>query len=236
MDTELSAIRQRRAIRELEPVTISEATRQAILEAAALAPSSFNLQPYKFYWVESREKLERVALYCLGQKQAKTASALVVAVADLTSWRATLSAQLDWMKQNRFSADKIAEYERKTRKWRWFFLQGWFSVFGAMKCMALRLLSLRKIVESLPCSHRGMLGWATKGTALACENLMIAAEVLGLNTCPMEGFDGRRLKKFLELSPRKQEIVMVIAIGKKALAHEPQPRWRRPLEATVTVL
>jgi len=30
---------------------------------------------------------------------------------------------------------------------------------------------------------------------------MIAAEALGLNTCPMEGFDGRRLSKFLHSTP-----------------------------------
>jgi nitroreductase len=65
---------------------------------------------------------------------------------------------------------------------------------------------------------------------------MIAAEALGLNTCPMEGFDARRLSRFLGLSPRLHEIVMVIAIGKKSVAHVDQPQWRRPLEATVTVL
>jgi nitroreductase len=71
---------------------------------------------------------------------------------------------------------------------------------------------------------------------LACENLMIAAEALRLNTCPMEGFDGRGLSKFLELSSRYHEIVMVIAIGKKSNADVVEPRWRRPLDATVTVL
>jgi hypothetical protein len=29
---------------------------------------------------------------------------------------------------------------------------------------------------------------------------------------------------------------MVIAIGKKSTAHVDQPQWRRPLEATVTIL
>jgi nitroreductase len=65
---------------------------------------------------------------------------------------------------------------------------------------------------------------------------MIAAEALGLNTCPMEGFDGRRLSKFLGLSPKCHEIVMVIAVGKKSPHHVDQPQWRRPLEETVTIL
>ncbi len=70
----------------------------------------------------------------------------------------------------------------------------------------------------------------------ACENLMIAAEALGLNTCPLEGFDALRLSKFLGLSARAHDIVMVIAIGKKSPAHVDQPQWRRALEATVTIL
>lgn len=41
-------------------------------------------------------------------------------------------------------------------------------------------------------SHQDLFKWATKNTALACENLMIAAEAVGLNTCPMEGFETRR--------------------------------------------
>jgi len=65
---------------------------------------------------------------------------------------------------------------------------------------------------------------------------MIAAEALGLNTCPMEGFDGRRLSRFLGLSTRYHEIVMVIAIGKKSSAYVESLQWRRPLDATVTVL
>ena len=53
---------------------------------------------------------------------------------------------------------------------------------------------------------------------------------------PMEGFDGRRLSRFLGLSTRYHEIVMVIAIGKKSPAYAEPPQWRRPLDATVTVL
>ncbi len=65
---------------------------------------------------------------------------------------------------------------------------------------------------------------------------MIAAEALGFHTCPMEGFDGVRLAKFLGLSRRTQEIVMVIAIGTKSAKHVDRPQWRRPLEETVTIL
>jgi hypothetical protein len=58
----------------------------------------------------------------------------------------------------------------------------------------------------------------------------------GAEYLPMEGFDGRRLSKFLGLSARYHEIVLVIAIGKKSSRHVDQPQWRRSLHATVQVL
>lgn len=143
------------------------------------------MQPYRFYWVGSTAKKAAVAKLCLGQMPAETASALVVAVADIGSMRATSRGQVEWMRRGEFSEAKIRDYER---------------------------------------------------TAKSCENLMIAAEALGINTCPMEGFDGRRLSKYLGLSPQYHEIVMVIAMGKKSRSYVDPPQWRRPLDATVTVL
>jgi nitroreductase len=172
----------------------------------------------------------------MGQSPAQTASALIIAVADIGSWRSTAQAHLQWVRQSGFSHQKVSEYERKAKFGKWFFIQGWFGVLGMLKWIALRTLNLRRIIGMPPVSRNGLFKWATKSTSLACENLMIAAEALGLNTCPMEGFDGRRLSKFLGLQSRYHEIVMVIAIGKKSGGYEAEPQWRRPLDLTVTFL
>lgn len=232
----LHAIFQRRAIRAFDHVEIPAAVREKILDAARSAPSSFNMQPYRFYWVESPERKKAASRLCLQQMPAETASALVVAVADIGSWQMTTKGQLEWMRQAGLSKEKITEYERKAKFTKWFFLQGWFGVVGALKWAVFRLVNLWKTFGMPPVSRQGLFKWATKSTSLACENLMIAAEALGLNTCPMEGFDGRRLLKFLGLSPKVHEIVMVIAVGKKAPGGVELPQWRRPLDATVTVL
>jgi nitroreductase len=232
----LEAIFERRAIREFDPVEIPGTVREQILDAARFAPSSFNAQPYRFYWVETPEMKTRVARLCLGQGAAKTASALIVAVADIGSWRATMQSQLEWMRREGFSEKKISESARKAKLAKWFFIQGWFGILGGLKWAIFRLIHFWKIIGSVPVARQGLFKWATKSASLACENLMIAAEALGLNTCPMEGFDGRRLSKFLGLSPRIHEIVMVIAIGKKSARHVDQPQWRRPLDATVKLL
>ncbi|HLW85805.1 MAG TPA: nitroreductase family protein [Candidatus Sulfotelmatobacter sp.] len=236
MNQTLDAIFQRRAVKAFEPVEISEELREQILNAARHAPSSFNSQPYKFYWVRSAAKKGAVAKLCLGQKPAETASALVVAVADLGSLSATAQGQLEWMRRNNFTEEKIRSYERNAKIGRILFMPGPFGMFAAIKRAFFRLLNLRMVIGMPPLSRQDLFKWATKSTSLACQNLMIAAEALGMNTCPMEGFDGRRLSRYLGLSGQYQEIVMVIAIGKKSLTHNEPPQWRRPLDATVTVL
>jgi nitroreductase len=55
----LEAIFKRRAVKVFEPVEISEGIREEILNAARHAPSSFNMQPYRFYWIETTEKRRR---------------------------------------------------------------------------------------------------------------------------------------------------------------------------------
>ncbi len=232
----LNAIFQRRAVKVFEPVEIPSGTREQILDAARLAPSSFNIQPYRFYWVGTPEKKKTAAQLCFSQAPAETASALIVAVADIGSWRSTSEMHLEWLRESGASEKEFSYYEKRSKLAKWFFWQGWFGTLGAVKWAILRVLHLWKIIGMAPVSRQGLFKWAVKNTSLACENLMIAAETLGLNTCPMEGFDGRRLGRLLGLSTRYHEIVMVIAIGKRAPQQEDRPQWRRPLEATVTIV
>jgi len=232
----LDAIFHRRAVKVFDPVEISQGVRDEILNAARHAPSSFNSQPYRFYWVGSAAKKAAVAKLCLGQKPAETASALVVIVADIGSLSATTAAQLEWMRASNFTEEKIRDYERTAKIGRILFMPGPFGIFGALKRTVFWFLNLLMTSGMPPLSRQDIFKWATKSTSLACQNLMIAAEALGVNTCPMEGFDGRRLSQYLGLSRRYHEIVMVIAVGKKSHYYVEQPQWRRPLDTTVTVL
>jgi nitroreductase len=237
MNETMEAIFRRRAVKVFEPVEIPNGLRDQIFNAARHAPSSFNMQPYRFYWIGTAKEKTAVAELCLGQMPAATASALVVAVADIGSLAATSQCQLEWMRsRNEFSEAKIRDYERTAKIGRILFMPGPFGIFGAVKWAMFWLLNLWKVTGMPPVFRRDLFKWATKSTSLACENLMIAAEVLGINTCPMEGFDGRRLSRYLGLSARHHEIVMVVAVGRKSRTCVEPPQWRRPLEATITIL
>jgi nitroreductase len=192
-DPILSAIFQRRAIRLFEAVEIPVSTRDLLLQSARQAPSSFNMQPYRLYWVESPAQREAVAKLCLSQNLVQTASVLVVAVADIGSLRSTAQLQLAWMRQSGFPARKIREYARTAWIGRIIFMPGPLNLFGILKRALFRLLNAFATIGMPPVTRHDLFRWAGKSTALACQNLMIAAEVVGLNTCPMEGFDGPRL-------------------------------------------
>jgi nitroreductase len=236
MNQILDLISRRRAVKLFEPTQISKDLRLQVLDAARHAPSSFNLQPYRFYWVQSHAEKSAVAKLCLGQKPAETASALIVAVADLKSLPVTSKDQLQWMRTSNFSEENIRDYERSAKIGRILFNPGPFGIFAAIKWALFRILNLRMVIGMPPLFQKDLFKWATKSTSLACQNLMIAAEALGMNTCPMEGFDSRRLSRYLHLSHRHHEIVMVIAMGKKSSEYKEPPQWRRPLDRTVTFL
>src|SRR5690606_41753856 len=57
--------------------------------------------------------------------------------------------------------------------------------------------------------------WATKTTALACENLVLALRAYGFDSCMMEAFDEPMVREILELND-EQYPVMVIGAGERA--------------------
>jgi nitroreductase len=140
------------------------------------------------------------------------------------------------MRESGFPARKIREYARTARLGRIIFMPGPFNLFGKLKRVLFRMFHVFRTTGLPPATRQDLFKWASKSTALACQNLMTAAEAVGLNTCPMEGFDGPRLASHLGLSPKHHEIVMVIAMGRRSHSYIAQPQWRRPIEATVTLL
>lgn len=168
----LDAIFSRRAVKSFDPVEIPPALRNQILDAARLAPSSFNMPPYRFFWIESPERKAAVAELCLGQSPAATASALVVAVADISSLASTSARQVDWMRVTGFSEEKIRDYARTARIGRILFMPGPFGLFGAFKWILFRALNFGKRIGMPPVLRQEIFKWAIKGTSLACQNLM----------------------------------------------------------------
>jgi nitroreductase len=73
-----------------------------------------------------------------------------------------------------------------------------------------------------------------KSCALAAQTFMLSIAAEGFHSCPMEGFDEKRVKRALGL-PRGAEINMIISVGKGTEEGIWGPRFRVPNEDVIFV-
>ena len=92
------------------------------------------------------------------------------------------------------------------------FLYGrFFGLLGALRVLITFSIGLfRTITRQV--SENDVRVVVHKSCALAAQTFMIAMANEGYDTCPIEGFDSRVLKKALQL-PRGAEINMVVSCG-----------------------
>lgn len=182
---------------------------------ASLAPNSSNLQLWEFYRLKSDEIKKDAVRICLNQQAAKTASELVVFVSRRDLWRSRAKFNLD-----NLDTDQLPRSQRKkvlnyySRLIPFLYFSDPFGVLGFLKGIVVHLLGIfkptyREMKES------DLNAIAHKSCALAAENFMLGMSAQGYGSCPMEGFDSRRLSKRLNL-PAGAKITMVVAVGPKS--------------------
>ena len=83
MLTTKEAIEQRRSIRKFKPDPVADDYIEALLDAARLAPSGSNAQPWRFKIVKDRETKEKLVQAAYGQKFIAEAPVVFVCCADV---------------------------------------------------------------------------------------------------------------------------------------------------------
>jgi nitroreductase len=206
-------VRSRRSVRVYTDEKIPAATIRHCLELALLAPNSSNLQTWSFYWVQSPEKKATLVEACLSQPAAKTAAELIVCVADTKSWKKHCQMMLSILQAQPNVPKSALVYYQKIAPL--VYTMGPLGILGLVRSMIFFVRGIFTPTPREPGGLGGMRIWAAKSCALACENLMLALRAHGLDSCPMEGYDSRMVKKLLGLK-RGQFPVMVISAGKRA--------------------
>jgi nitroreductase len=199
------AIRGRRSINFFDPQrSIPPEVLRELLELANLAPSSFNLQPWKVVVVQSPERKQALRRCAMDQPKAQEASAVLIITA---------------------APEAVEEHMERV-------LQSWLQL-GYIREEAREVY--RKMAAELygqPRSERRRL-WAAKNAALFAMLLMLAAQALGLQTHPMDGFDEACLKREFHI-PQEHVVPMLVAVGYPRPGLKLLPRaYRRPLEEFV---
>jgi nitroreductase len=199
-------IKSRRSVRRYTNTPVPEAVIEKAFEASLLAPNSSNLQTWKFFWVRSSDKKEKLVKACLSQGAARTAQELVVIVASPSLWKITSKAII----QNSTppnSPKLFLDYYKKVVP----FTYG-YRFLAPIKWLIYNVIGLFRPIMRKPWSFRDVQEVAIKSACLASENFMLSITAQGFSTCPMEGFDEKRVKKILDLKS-SDRAVMVISVG-----------------------
>lgn len=192
---------------------------QRSLERSTLSPNSSNMQMWEFYRITTDDLRREVAENCMRQKAATTARELVLFVVRPKLWKERTAFNLEKMKdsfpENMPQKDKaraLSYYEK--------LIPTLYNNdnFGGVKSL------FKKIYAWYVGVKRPMYREVTKtdvritlhkSVSLAAMTFMYSMKAEGYDTCPMEGFDSKRIKKLLSL-PKDAEISMIIGCGTAA--------------------
>ncbi|MBC1886368.1 nitroreductase family protein [Listeria seeligeri] len=179
-------MKNRRSIREYdETLKISQEEMQAILTDAVTAPSSVNMQPWRFVVVESdagKEKLKPLIRF--NTLQNDTSAAMILIFGDL---------------QNFENGEKI--YGGAVER-------------GLMPAdiKEQQMAKLSQYFKTIPRSELERVVLIDGG--IVAMQLMLVARAYGYDTNPIGGFERTEVAKAFGMDPERYEPVMIVSIGK----------------------
>lgn len=209
----LAAFRFRHACKQFDAEKkISAEDFGFILETGRLSPSSFGIEPWRFVVVQNpglRTRLKEVTWGAQGTLP--TASHFVAILCRKNDMRHDSAFVADFMARvQKHPADRIAKRTEVLRN----FQENDF-----------RLLD----------SPTSLFDWACKQGYIALGNMMSAAAMIGIDSCPIEGFDRQAAEAVLAdagaLERDKFGLAVMVAFGYRV---NPQPdKTRQPMEEVV---
>jgi nitroreductase len=176
------------------------------------------MQLWEFYHVTNPEILKKLAVACLGQQAATTAQQMVVFVTRQDLHRKRAKEMLTLETQNVQKNSPTEKQEKRIKIWKMYygkvipFLYSRFlGILGIFRKIMVNLIGLFRAI-TYQVSENDVRVVVHKTCALAAQTFMLALANEKYDTCPMEGFDSRKVKNILDL-PFGAEINMVVSCG-----------------------
>jgi len=169
MLTVKEAIQQRRSIRRYRPEPVADDLIQQILEAARLAPSGVNRQPWRFRVVKDLETKAKLREAAFNQKFIEEAPVVIVCCSDLLTFVRDTRRRLEELVAVGAVPDTVLDgydYPEYTEEWE----------------------ELKKFIPE-----------AMFNTAIAIEHMVLMATALGLGSCWIARIRGSVIQRILGL-------------------------------------
>lgn len=166
---------------------LSDAQMNSLKDVLQLSPSSFGLQPYKFVVVKNPELRAKLREVSWGQAQVTDASDLLVLC-----------------RREKIDAAYVEAFVQMTAQARG---------VEASSMEAYKQMMLGFVNNLTPETYAV---WADKQVYLALGNLLTGAAMLGVDACPMEGFDSAKYDELLDLPAKGLRAVVVCPVGMRS--------------------
>ncbi|MDR6922944.1 NAD(P)H-dependent oxidoreductase [Chryseobacterium sp. 2987] len=180
----LEALSRRYSVKKFNHEIIPQEILHNILESGKLSASSLGLQPYKIFVVESEEMKQKLIPAFYNPSQISTCSHLIVIISKKT------------IEEN--------------------YIRGYFSHISEVRETPLENLDLFKKSITQHISQKTqdeIFTWAEKQSYIVLANMMYAAAIENIDSCPMEGFRQDVIEEVLNINPETEKVTVTLALG-----------------------
>lgn len=181
----VESIEQRHAVRSFLHDTIPEVILERIISLALRAPSAYNLQPWRFVVLRSKENKQKLYECAFNQKQIIAAPVVLICCGDRRVNQPEYIEKVIKLGQDqKVITEEAAEIIRQ---------------------------KIPALFENRPCFN-DIEAWTNRNTMIAVAYLTIIAQSFGLNSCPMEGFITEKVKAAFNI-PEEVDICCLLCLG-----------------------
>ncbi|MGT2832757.1 NAD(P)H-dependent oxidoreductase [Streptococcus halotolerans] len=207
------AYQKRVAMRVYQDKKIPQEDLDTILDAAWLSPSSIGLEGWRFVVLENAAVKEAIKAVSWGAKsQLETASHFILLIAE---------------KNARYDSESV--YDSLVRRG--------ISEPEAIKTRLKQYQIFQESDMEIADNKDRLWDWTAKQTYIALGNMMTSAALLGIDSCPIEGFPYQKVNALLDeygvIDSNKEGIASMMSLGYR-LEDPKHPRQRKERHTVIS--
>jgi len=168
-----------------ETKKISDEEIRYILESGVKSPSSFGMEAWKFLVITNEDLKAKLRPLCWNQVQITSCSHLVVVLAGVNSLKPQSGEPKKRFLRREMSDEKLEFY----------------------------LNLYESHLEKTLSSDENIYAWSARQTYIAAANIMSSASYIGIDSCPIEGFEKEKVEEVLGLDTSKYQLSMMLPLG-----------------------
>ncbi len=182
---------------------ISDEEMHYILEAGRKSPSSFGMEAWKFLVITNEELKAKLRPFCWNQVQITSCSHLVIILAGIENAKVESG-----IPKKRFMRREMPQET----------LDFYMDIYA-------------KHLEKTLSTNENIYAWTSKQSYIALGNMMTAAAFVGIDSCPIEGFEKENVEEVLGLDTNKYQVAVVVPFGYRL--NEQSTQLRLPFDEVV---